>query len=246
MMGLLVTALVTAALPSLRDHLARRSAANVAGPLFRPLVVASYAMTAVTMAAGFLVIPNLSAYVQENLGFPRSQLQWMYFFGGLISFVTLRAVGKLVDRWGSFPVGTVASLLLVVAFDLLFVHVPRSVPVAALFLFIFFALSSRNVAYNTLTSKVPEPGERARFMSFQSAVQHLASALGAGISSEVLFVQPDGRLGNVPTLGRMAMATVLLLPPLLFWVERGVRRRPPGVPPGDPFPGGMARTLEKV
>ena len=246
MMGLLVTALVTAALPSLRDHLARRSAASVAGPLFRPLVVASYAMTAVTMAAGFLVIPNLSAYVQENLGFPRSQLQWMYFFGGLISFVTLRAVGKLVDRWGSFPVGTVASLLLVVAFDLLFVHVPRSVPVAALFLFIFFALSSRNVAYNTLTSKVPEPGERARFMSFQSAVQHLASALGAGISSEVLFVQPDGRLGNVPTLGRMAMATVLLLPPLLFWVERGVRRRPPGVPPGDPFPGGMARTLEKV
>jgi len=198
------------------------------------------------MAAGFLVIPNLSAYVQENLGFPRSQLQWMYFFGGLISFVTLRAVGKLVDRWGSFPVGTVASLLLVVAFDLLFVHVPRSVPVAALFLFIFFALSSRNVAYNTLTSKVPEPGERARFMSFQSAVQHLASALGAGISSEVLFVQPDGRLGNVPTLGRMAMATVLLLPPLLFWVERGVRRRPPGVPPADPFPGGMARTLEKV
>ena len=112
--------------------------------------------------------------------------------------------------------------------------------------FIFFALSARNVAYNTLTSKVPEPAERARFMSFQSAVQHVASALGAGMSSQILFVQPDGRLGNVPTLGRTAIALVLLLPPLLFWVERGVRRRPPLVPPGGTLPGGMERTLEKV
>jgi len=244
--GLVVTALVTWALPSLRAHLLGLRTASTPTTLFRPLVVASYAMTAVTMAAGFLVLPNLSAYVQENLGFPRSELQWMYFFGGLLSFVTLRAVGRLVDRWGSFPVGTVASLLLALAFDVTLGHVPRSVPVLALFLFIFFALSARNVAYNTLTTKVPEPAERARFMSFQSAVQHLASALGAGVSSQVLFVQPDGRLGNVPTLGRMAMAMVLLLPPLLFWVERGVRRRPPGVPPPDPLPGGMARTLEKV
>jgi len=163
-----------------------------------------------------------------------------------VSFVTLRVVGRLVDRLGSFVVGTAAALLLAVVFHLMFVDVPQGVPVMVLAISLFFVLSSRNVAYNTLATKVPQPAERARFMSFQSAVQHLASALGAGISSEVLFVQPDGRLGNVPTLGRMAMATVLLLPPLLFWVERGVRRRPPGVPPGDPFPGGMARTLEKV
>jgi predicted MFS family arabinose efflux permease len=241
-LGLVVTALVTSALPSLRAHLTRPAGAARSSGLFRPLVLASYAMTAVTMAAGFLVLPNLSAYVQENLGFPRSQLQWMYFIGGLISFVTLRAVGRLVDRWGSFPVGTVASLLLALAFDVTLVHVPAAVPVLGLFLFIFFALSARNVAYNTLTSKVPEPAERARFMSFQSAVQHLASALGAAMSSQILFVQPDGKLGNVPTLGRTAMALVLLLPPLLFWVERGVRRRPPLVPP----PEGMARTPEKV
>jgi len=246
-LGLGVTAAVIASLPSLRRHLEDRGpAAAPVRRLFRPLVLASYLLTAVTMASGFLIIPNISAYVLTNLGLPRTQLQWVYGIGGVISFVTLRVVGRLVDRFGSFRVGTVAAVLLSVVFDLAFVHPPAGAPVFALFLSLFFALSSRNVAYNTLTTKVPEPQERARFMSFQSAVQHLASALGAGISSEVLFVQPDGRLGNVPTLGRMAMATVLLLPPLLFWVERGVRRRPPGVPPGDPFPGGMARTLEKV
>ena len=103
----------------------------------------------------------------------------------------------------------------------------------ALAIFIFFALSARNVSYSTLSSKVPEPAERARFMSFQSAVQHVASALGASVSAQVLFVQPDGKLGNVPALGRMAIALTLLLPVLLYRVEREVRRR---APPRRPAP----------
>jgi len=223
-LGLAVTAAVAASLPRLRAHLARRAEGVLPRkPLFRPLVLTSYAMTAVTMAAGFLVLPNISAYVQANLGLPRSQLQWVYGIGGVVSFVTLRLVGRLVDRFGSFRVGTAAAVLLAIGFDLLFVDVPRGAPVTALAIFIFFALSARNVSYNTLASKVPEQAERARFMSFQSAVQHLASALGASLSSQVLFVQPDGSLGNVRTLGRMAIALTLLLPFLLHRVERGVR-----------------------
>ena len=41
------------------------------------------------------------------------------------------------------------------------------------------AMGMRNVAYNTLTSKVPRAEERARFMSILSAVQHAAGASGA-------------------------------------------------------------------
>jgi len=247
-LGLGVTAAVIASLPSLRRHLEDRGpAAAPVRRLFRPLVLASYLLTAVTMASGFLIIPNISAYVLTNLGLPRTQLQWVYGIGGVISFVTLRVVGRLVDRFGSFRVGTVAAVLLSVVFDLAFVHPPAGAPVFALFLSLFFALSSRNVAYNTLTTKVPEPQERARFMSFQSAVQHVASAIGAGVSAGVLFVQPDGNLGNVPTLGRMAIALTLLVPFLLFWVERGVRRRAPGAPtlPGQ-VPGGMATAAKEV
>ena len=60
-------------------------------------------------------------------------------------------------------------------------------------------------------------------------------------------MQPDGKLGNVPTLGRMAIALTLLLPVLLYLVEREVRRRapPPPVPP-DPIPGGMATASKGV
>jgi predicted MFS family arabinose efflux permease len=247
-LGLAVTAAVAASLPGLRAHLVRRGEGDSPpGRLFRPLVLTSYAMTAITMASGFLVIPNISAYVQVNLGLPRNQLQWVYFIGGLVSFVTLRLVGRLVDRFGSFRMGTVAVLLLAVAFDMMFVHVPHRTPVMGLAIFLFFALSARNVAYNTLASKVPEPEERARFMSLQSAVQHLASALGASLSSHVLYVQPDGRLGNVPMLGRMAIALTLLLPVLLFLVERAVRRRvPPPTVLSARVRGGMATASKKV
>jgi len=249
-LGLVVTACVAASLPSLRGHLTR-CAESVAPRLrlFRPLVLTSYAMTAVTMAGGFLVIPNISAYLLTNLGLPRNQLQWVYGIGGVVSFATLRGVGRLVDRFGSFRVGTAASLILAGAFDVMFVHPPRALAGAALAMsiFLFFALSSRNVSYNTLASRVPEPPERARFMSFQSAVQHLASALGATVSAQVLFVQPDGSLGNVPMLGRMAIALTLLLPVLLFLVERGVRRRvPPPETLPESLPGGMATVSKKV
>ena len=34
----------------------------------------SWLMTFVTMAAGFVIIPNLSTYLQLNLGYPRAEL----------------------------------------------------------------------------------------------------------------------------------------------------------------------------
>jgi len=54
------------------------------------------------------------------------------------------------------------------------------------------AMAFRNVSYNTLTTRVPHSGERARFMSIQSAVQHGASASGAFLSSQLLSEKPGG------------------------------------------------------
>ncbi len=62
------------------------------------------------------------------------------------------------------------------------------------------------------------------------------------------IVQPDGKLGNVSMLGRMAIALSLLLLVLLFRVEREVRRRLllPAVLPTAGLPGGMATVSKKV
>jgi predicted MFS family arabinose efflux permease len=257
-LGLLITAGTIAVLPPMRDHLKYRSASGAkrprSVPLFRRTVLLSYVMTAVTMGAGFLVIPNLSAYMQVNLGLPRSALPTLYGIGGTLSFITLRAVGWLVDRLGSFRVGTGGSLLMFIAVWFFFVDVPARPNVTLLFLFLFFSLSVRNVAYSTLTSKVPGPFERARFMSFQSAVQHLASAGGAITSSVVLREGPSGALLNVPRLGILSMVLIACLPGLLWAVEKAVGRgaglQGPPMPEASvvitSVPEGMAPPLKKV
>lgn len=215
-------------LPSMRGHLARRAGAP--DPTLRelfldPLVVRSYAMTATAMMAGFILIPNLSAFTQYNLHYPREHLGLLYLAGGLTSFGTMRVVGGLVDRFGSTRVATIATLLLASVIFIGFTHDSTPVPVLALFIAFMVAMSSRNVAYNTLTSKVPSPVARARFMSIQSAVQHLASAIGAILAAQLLTERADKGLEGMPLVAAISIGLCLTVPLLMAGVEGRVRRR---------------------
>src|SRR6476661_6275530 len=87
-------------------------------------------------------------------------------------------------------------------------------------------MNFRNVAYNTLASRVPEPELRARFQSMQSAVQHGASAFAGAMSAWILEKRPGGGLLHIEWVGMIAIALTLCAP-FFFWiVERGVEGRP--------------------
>jgi predicted MFS family arabinose efflux permease len=226
-LGVVIVAAVISWLPPMRGHLEGRDAGaprTALRELFeRPLVLMSYSMTALVMLSGFLIIPNISTFVQENLHFPRAQLSSLYLGGGVVSFFATRFGGILVDRFGSFRTGAVGVTLMLGVQLAWFVLSPPPLPVLAVFMSYMLALGLRNVAYNTLTSKVPSPRERARFMSIQSSVQHAASALGAMLSAKMLHELPDHSLAGMRTVAILAMALTALVPLLLFVVERGVR-----------------------
>jgi predicted MFS family arabinose efflux permease len=228
-LGLLVVAGAIFYLPPVRRHLEgdRQQVHPVSmRELFtRTDVLLSYTMTALLSAGAFVVIPNISAYVQHNLGYPREELEAIYFIGGLVSFVTLRVAGKAVDRLGSFRVGTVGAMLFLGALYLSFIHLPAGMPLVAAFACFFLANGVRNVASSTLTSRVPEQAIRARFMSFQSAVQHLGAAAGAFLSSRMLTDLPGGKLGGMTEVVLLSMAFTLTLPVMFFLVERSVLAR---------------------
>lgn len=223
------------ALPPLRGHIEAYLASRhvVAPSIFRkPEVLGSYAMTAVAMAAGFVIIPNISAYVQENLGFPRARLEELYFFGGIATFIMSRLAGWLVDRFGSFVVGVAGSASLVVCLYFGFYREHMSIPLPVYFIGFMSAMALRNVSFNTLNTKVPSPTERARFMSFQSAVQHFAAAAGAFVSARLL-TSVNGRLEGMKTVAVLSMVLTVLMPALMRFVETRVRGRasvPPTVP----------------
>ncbi len=192
----------------------------------RPEVPVALATVFLVMAASFSLVPNMAAYLQANCGLPRQDLEYLYAIGGLFSFFSMRGVGLLVDRFGSTPVSIVGTLLLVAVQAAGFVTDQMLLPMTLFFVLFMVAQSSRAVAMSAVTTRVPQPHERARYQSLQSAVQHLGQGSGSILGSLILTELPDKRLGGMPRLTVVAMVLALTLPPMLIWVQRRLARRP--------------------
>lgn len=233
-LGAVVLVGAVRALPALTSHLGRPRqpvAQELLGLLAQPLVRRSYLMTAAVMAGGFILIPNIASYLQLNLGLPPTKVKYAYFFGGFASIAATQLGGRLVDLFGSLRVGTFGAVTLIaVVYEFFFVEHGAIAPYWVYLAFVGFMLAQglRNVSYNTLASKVPEPHVRARFQSMQSAVQHAASASAAMGSSALLTKVGEGSAAHLDGMGTVAMVCMTLaavLPLFLWTVERGVRAR---------------------
>jgi predicted MFS family arabinose efflux permease len=204
-------------LPPMTGHLAlarqRRFGRDLV-ELVRADVLLSLALTTLVMGATFIVVPNIAPYLLYNLGYPRARLGLLYLVGGVVSFVAMRGVGRLVDRYGSARVGTFGTLFASAVIYCGFARVPPVFPVLLLFVLFMLAMPFRNVAYNTLTSKVPRAEE--------SSVQHLASALGAFASARILTELPGHALVGIDVTAYVSMALGMGALPLFWIVERRV------------------------
>lgn len=226
-LGLVVGLAASARMPTLSGHLTARKTsplADIVGLLRRDIVL-SYGMTTVAMGASFVLLPNVAAYTMKNLAFPENRLGILYMVGGVVSFATSRVVGPMVDKMGPAKVGSVGTLFFAAVVYAGFALPTPLVPVPAIFVGIMFSMAIRNLSYNTLTSRVPEPHERAAFMSVQSAVQHFAAAIGAIGSSMLLAERADKSLEGMPRVAWVSIVTGLLMPLFLWVVERGVTAR---------------------
>lgn len=227
-LGLLVAGGALVLMPPMTAHLrrVREAAAAPRVALHRqPVALLSLAATATGMMSGFAIIPNIAAHLQFNLGYPREGLGALYMAGGAVSFLVLRVAGRWVDRIGAPRVAALGTAVFVSVMMVAFAFPPAGLPVMAAFAAFMIGNSLRNVSINTLSSRVPSPAERARFMSTQSAVQHLASALGAALSTQLLTVEPDGRIAGVRTLAFFSATVATAVPFLVRAVSAGIARR---------------------
>lgn len=235
-LGVLIASGVAALLPPLRGHLDRAAAGlGRARPLrvflADPAVFLSLAAGAAAMTGAFAIIVNISAFVQYNLHYPRERLGLLYMAGGAVSFFSMRFAGRLVDRRGSVEVATFATAVVVAVIALVFVPNQPWLPATAMFIGFMMGNSTRMVALNALTSRVPLPAERARFMSAQSAIQHLSTATGAALSALFLSERPDHSLAGMPVVAIGAIVLTASLPLFLGAVSARVRARAAGAVP---------------
>jgi predicted MFS family arabinose efflux permease len=230
-LGLLVAGLGVALLPPMTGHLVRREGSGQASFAFlrRPVELLTLLSGACMMFGSFALIPNLSAYFQFNRGYPRAQLGLLYLAGGTVSFLTMRLAGKTADRIGSARTAALGTAGFVISLFVGFIQPLTWLPVLVLFVAFMVTSSFRMVAVQTLTTRVPAPHERARFMSAQSCAQHLASAAGAMLASQLLSTRADGGLVGMDRVASVAAVLAALVPVLMGLIEPRVKQRELGV-----------------
>ncbi len=224
----LVTLAVIALLPPMTGHLERVQTGPRPSPLkavSTPLAALSLVTTILIFTANFAIVPNIAGYLQNNLGYPANRMDVLYGAGGAASFLVMQLVGRLVDRFGAPPVATFGAAVYIAILFTVFVTGAAGLPVLPLFIGFMCAQSFRMVPMNALTSRVPQPAERASFMSAQSAAQHLASAGGAFLSTAFLTELPDHRLAGMDRVAMLAITLSAVAPALLVTLNRWVLAR---------------------
>jgi predicted MFS family arabinose efflux permease len=194
-------------------------------------VALAFFLNFIRIAGNFLLVPNIAAYLQLNLNYPRDHLSWLYFTGGLVTFFTVRLAGRLTDRLGASAMIVLATIGVIATYYGLFINYSPIFPIIVLFVSSGIFNSARYTIISTESSKVPPPAQRAGFMSLISAAQALGQSLGAFVSSLILFDPGMGPLQNMAEIAWIATAIAACGPFMVIWLTRLNKRRAAGFAP---------------
>ena len=225
-LGAILAGTAVLVLPPLEVHLrAGRGAPSAAVEVLRrPTALLALLAMAALMTGQFALVPNIAAYWQFNLAYPREHLGLLFVLGGLVSFGAMRLAGQLADRVGVAASAAAATVFYLGVLFAAFIFPAREPQALALFVTFMAASSFRMVPMQALSSRVPGATERAGFLSLQSVVQHLGSAVGAFTASRMLWQLPASRLGGMDRVAWLAAALAAAVPGLLWLLEVRVRR----------------------
>ncbi len=221
--ALVLAAASFALLPKMRAHLDSQELAAPL-PVDERMGMAFLALGA-TILGNFLLAPNLSAYLQFNLGFPRERLGLLYLGGGLLSLVTMRLAGAWTDRTRALWPVIACTALVSAALTLGAVCSPPLLSPVLFFSIYMSFNAARWVAINALTMRIPAPTARARYLSAQNGFSHAASAVSSFASTAFLTSDSTGRLFGMPAMAATAAGLGLLAPLAVWRLEALVGRR---------------------
>lgn len=187
---------------------AKQMLADIKNILTQKASLLTFAFNSALMMSGFILTPNISAFIQYNLGFPRENIAALYLTGGIISLFSMRLAGLGIDKWSGRGTLCIYTIIFLVTIFFGFIHGGLTISFVFIFVAFMVAMTGRNVVMQTLASQVPPAGLRGAFLSLQSTITHLSSAAGAAYSSLIL-TQSAGKLENMPTLGWTSFALAI-------------------------------------
>jgi predicted MFS family arabinose efflux permease len=233
-LGLPVLFAALRVLPPLRDHLHHTSHSHPLRQIRETFSNANhlraFALTVAVMLGGFSVIPYVSVSLVLNVGVDeKSELPLVFVTGGVLTLVGAPIIGRIADRYGKLPVFRVVATISI-GLILIVTNLPRvtPLPVAAGVVGTFMLCNAgRMVAALAMITSSVERRRRGGFMSANSAVQNLASGVGASIGGQIVVKSADGTLERFMWVGFFAVAATAVSLWLAGRVQPAVEPSPP-------------------
>ncbi len=192
---------------------------------FNKTYIMAFASNAMSLFAGFCLIPNFANYFIFNLGYPREKLGLLFMIGGCISFFGVRFMGRLSDKYKPHILASGLVLIMVFALYYRFISEHIKLPILLFFILFMFSMTARNVVFSTLCSKIPSSHDRASFFSIFNVSINIGSGLGAFLSSLVLKEGANLELVNMEKLAVLSIAVTLVIPICIWVIERRLKQR---------------------
>lgn len=152
----------------------------------------SLTFTMLLVFGQFTVIPFITPYLVENVGFERNQITLVYLIGGLVTILSNPRIGRWADNTDRYRVFTIMAGFSIVPI-LLLTNLP-AIPVwVALIVnaMFFLGIGGRMVPSTTIVTTVIRPQNRGSFMSLNTSVQNMTAGISSIIAGIVVTI-PEG------------------------------------------------------
>ena len=214
-LSMLTLVMVGLILPTMKEHLTKAKTVK-SWEILRRIPKNSNQVKALVFSCTilfgqFAIIPYLADYVEHNIGFEKKELVWMYFFGGVLTFITNPFIGFLSDRFGQMRIFLIMMLISCVPIGFITAMGENPMPLVLLATSGFFIFAGgRNIPGTALVLSTAAPYERGGFMSIRSAVQQLASGIAVLLGSWILSQDSTGKYFNFEIIGYIAIGTSII------------------------------------
>jgi len=217
MVGVCV-AVASQTLPSLKGHVEAAAGSpgagllsNLRGVLIDPNHLKAYAMSVSMVFTGFVVVPYITLYLQNNARFTAHEIPYVYLCGGVATLISARFIGHWSDRAGKAH--AFRLLALVMPLPLIAITLSEVLPmpgILAVAAMLFVVMSGRMIPGMALIGASADPRRRGSFMTLNSAVQSLGMGLAALVGGLILGREADGQLTHYWVAALVGSAASLL------------------------------------
>jgi DHA1 family inner membrane transport protein len=168
-------------------------------------------LTFIVVLSQFCIIPFFSDYMVANVGFSQAQLPLIYLTGGIASIFTSPLVGRMADKFGKLQIFIIFAILLIIPVAII-TNLSTTTLFVALCISVFFFICNggRLVPAMTMTTSAAPTQTRGSFMSINSSIQNLSSALAAYIGGLIIYKNEMGVIFNYNYVGYLAITLNIL------------------------------------